>query len=471
MSIVSSGEYVPPRLKYLVNRLENYRIQHLKLTAESTATANSGDRITFNLPAQGLANMESFTLSGLCEAVTADATLPNNGVSGLISRIDVSAGGVVISSCQNYNQLHQVLRQWTIGRTANRQHAIGGGVGNDTALSVGGDELCAPFIHGTFQSVAGASPTAAEFKDAVQASADYQRSVKITSGSANAIPFNLSSWIDFLGMEQGYVLDLATLPAPLQVQITLDTSRVLGNGGSTCDFKLTDLYAKLDVIEFPLMSRAIMAMLNAGEALSVPFTRYLSYSFANASGAGISNRFSVASQCLSKLWINNVKSANYSQAAAADGRNQLMFVSDADSSTDYWVEVDNRRMATYNINAKNEAYDWCLCSLGAKHSDYDNLYTGMGAHGTATNVNGNVSAFGTYNYFNSAFSLVFNFGYADWDSDSNANVSGINTQGLSSAVVVNALTGNQSAAHTQNVWAETKAVLNIQRGRVISVDY
>lgn len=471
MSIVSSGEYVPQRLKYLVNRLENYRVQHLKLTAESTSTANSGDRITFNLPAQGLANMESFTLAGLCEAVTNDAVMPMNGVSGLISRIDVSAGGVVISSCQNYNQLHQVLRQWTLGRTANRQQSIGGGVGNDSALPVGGDELAAPFIHGTFGSLT-ATPTADEVKDIVQASAEFQKATKITAGSANSIPFNLSSWIDFLGMEQGYVLDLATLPAPLQVQITLDTSRVLGDvGGSATDFKLTDLYAKLDVIEFPLMSRAIIAMLNAGESISVPFTRYLSYSFANASGAGISNRFSVASQCLSKLWINNVKSTNYSQATAADGRNQLMFVSDADSSTDYWCEVDNRRMSTYNINLKNEGYDWCKCSLGARHADYDNLYTGMGSHATATNANGNVAAFGTYNYFNSAFSLVFNFGYADWDADSNANVSGINTQGLSSAVVVNALTGNQSAAHTQNIWAETKAVLNIQRGRVISVDY
>jgi hypothetical protein len=471
MSIVGSGEYVPQRLKYLVNRLENFRVQHLKLTAESTSTAASGDKITFNLPSQGLANLESFTLSGKCEAVTNAAVLPMNGVSGLISRIDVSAGGVVISSCQNYNQLHQVLRQWTIGRTANRQQSLGGGVGNDSALSVGGDELVAPFIHGTFGSLT-ATPTAAEVQDIVQASAAYQKAVQITAGSANSIPFNLSSWLDFLGMEQGYVLDLATIPAPLQIQITLDTSRVLGKtaAGAT-DFKLTDLYAKLDVIEFPLMSRAIMAMLNAGETISVPFTRYLSYSFANASGAGISNRFSVASQCLSKLWINNVKSDFYTQDTAADGRNQKMFVSDADSSSDYWCEIDNRRTATYNINLKNEGYDWCKCALGARHADYDNLYTGMGGHATATNANGNVAAYGTYNYFNSAFSLVFNFGYADWDADSNANVSGYNSQGLSSAVVVNATTGNQSADHTQNIWAETKAVLNIQRGRVISVDY
>lgn len=470
MSISSSAPYVPEKLKFLINRLENYRVQNLKLTAESTSTANSTDRIVFNLPAQGLADISSFTLSGTYKAITDGGVLPQNGVSGLIQRIDVSAGGVVISSCQNYNQLHQILRQWTTDPQSNRQRAIGSGQAGSGVVQ-GGDELVAPFVVGNFTDLV--DTTTATLKSSgeqiLRSTAKY---VKNISRAVNEeLPFNLNSWIDFLGVEQGHVMDLSTLPAPLQIQITLDGSRVLGGAG-TADFQLTNLYAKLRVIEFPMLSRGIMSMLDSGNTLSVPFNRYLSYSFANDSGALISNRFSVATQCLSKLWVNNVRTANYTQiAGSTKGRNNAMFISDADKSNNYWVEVDNRRVSSYNIDLPQEGYEECLQALGAKHEEYDNLYGAMGVHNRNANVDGNTADYGTYNYFNSAFAMVFNFGYNDWDTDSNANVSGYNTNGLSSSLAIQSLVGNQSANHTMNVFAETKAVLNIQKGRVISVDY
>lgn len=461
------GEYIPHKLRTLVHRMENYRVNHLKLQTESQNSAASSERIVVNMPSSGLVDLSSFTMAGKYKGLTATGSLPMCGVAGLIQRVDVQIGGQIIDSISNYGQLYQLLKNWTDSAPHNRQVAMGSGKAA-SGVDQGGVELAAPEIHSSFGAIdSTTTATVKTSQEAInQASAKYLEAVSVAA--AAELPFNYSNWLGLLGKD--CYLQLDTLPAPVQVIITLDSSKCLGGGG-TADFELNSLYFKIDAVEFPLLTESIMSLLSRA-VVPIPFTRWVNFNFSNTAGAVIANRFSIATQCLSKLWINAVRQSSYAQAAAADGRNNLQFVSDCDESTDWYCEVDNRRTAQYNIKQDVEGYDWVLNELGVKGDlEYDNMISGMGDHSTAFNVNGNVANYGTNNFFNSAWAIVFNFAFNEYDGDGYNNISGINTAGLSSQVTVNALTGFQNGDHQCNVFAETRAILNVQKSRVVSVDY
>jgi hypothetical protein len=463
-----SGDYIPHKLRTLVNRMENYRVNHLKLQTESQTSASSSERIVVNMPSSGLVNLASFTMSGKYKGTTATGTLPHCGIAGLIQRLDVTIGGQVIDSISNYGQLYQLLKNYTDSPAHNRQVALGQGIAA-SGTQQGGGELAAPMVNGTYGVIDDTSTaTVKSSQEAInQASARFMQNVSVAA--AAELPFNYSNWLGLLGKD--CYLQLETLPAPIQVVITLDSKKCLGGAG-TADFELNSLYFKIDAVEFPKLTNSLAAVLSANQPVPIPFTRWVNFNFSNSAGAVIANRFSIATQCLSKIWVNAVKQTNYAQAAAADARNNLQFVSDCDSSTDWYLEVDNRRTSQYNIDQEVEGYDWIQNELGVKGDlDYDNLLSGMGEFSTATNTDGNKADYGTNNFFNSAWAVVFNLGFNDYDHDDYNNISGINTAGLSSSVVINALKGYQSADHQTNVFAETKAILNVMPNRVISVDY
>lgn len=462
-----SGQYIPHKLRTLVHRMENYRVQQLKLQTESQNSAGAGERIIVNLPSSGLIDLSQLTMCGRYKGLTATGTLPMAGVSGLISRIDIEIGGQIVDSVSRYNELYTVLKTYASSKAHNRQQALGAAVAA-SGTNQGGQDLSAPYVNGTFGAIdATSTATVKTSQEAInQASAEYRAGQAVAA--AAEVNFNLSTWVGFLGA--GHVLQMDTLPAPVQIIITLDTGRVLGGAG-TADFELNSLYFKVPAIEFPLLSNSIYALLDRS-AVPVPFTRWVNFSFSNTAGALVANRFSIATGCLSRVWCNAVKQTNYAQAVAADGRDNLAFVSDCDSSTNWWIEVDSRRSSAYNVDQAREGYNWALSQLNvASDLEYENLVSGMGEHATATNADGNVADYGTHNFFNSAWLLPFNFSFGDYDDESHSNISGLNTNGLSSSIQINALSGYQSADHQMNVFCETKAVLNVMKNRVVSVDY
>lgn len=475
-----SGEYIPESLRVLTKRMENYRRNHLKLQTESQRSCASGGKIVVNLPASGMIDMNSLTMSGVLKRVgTADCAIPICGVAGLIQRVSVSIGGVVVDSINDYNKLFSHLKTWTTKDAHNRQASIGGITQRSATDALealyeeqGGTDLAGQLQYGPALQ-ANAVPTTANLLDGLAKNTQrYHRKVHLDSTSGTEAPFNYSEWLGFLG--RGGYMQMDLLPAPVQVEIVLDSNKAVAGAGG--DFEITDLYFKVASVEFPLLSKALYAMVGANRPLPIPFTRWVNFSFANTANAIVSNKFSIATGCLSNILVTSTPQNAVSQQADVEGQNVSQLISQCSGSTGWYCEVDSRRQSQYDIDMAREGYDWTLGQWGVRNDgDYDNLISSIGDHAVVSSAtspfNANVQLAGTFNYYNSSWLLPFSFSFNEYDADSASNISGISTNGLSSSVAINASTGFQTADHLTNIYCETKAVLQVMPNRQIRVDY
>ena len=482
-----SGEYIPESLRVLTKRMENYRKNHLKLQTQSQTSAGSGSKIVVDLPASGMLDIGSLTMCGKFKCLTADCALPMNGVAGLIQRVSVSIGGVVVDSINDYNKLHQHLKVWTTNDQHNRQAAIGGqtsaAAASDSAATytdLGGTDLAAQLVYAPLNqtntarsdSLANVAADATILLDGVCANTQrFHKNVRVAANGE--VNFNYSNWLGFLG--RGGYMQMDLLPAPVQVEIILDSAKAIAGGG-TADFELNSLYFKVASIEFPRLSKALYSAVGSNQPLPVPYTRWVNFSFSNTANAIVSNKFSIATGCLSNILVTSTPNGALSQNAIVEGQNVSQLLSQCSSSTGWFCEVDSRRQSQYDIDMSREGYDWVLGQWGVRNDgEYDNLISSIGNHSVdsaaSSPFDAKVDLSGTFNYFNSSWLLPFSFSFNEYDADSSSNISGINTNGLSSSVAINATTGFQTASHTTNVYCETKAVLNIMPNRQIRVDY
>ena len=469
------GEYIPHNLRAIVRRMENFRFNNLKLQTESQTEAAAGSKIVVNLPSQGAINLSSLTMSGKVEAVSHDVQLPHIGLPGLVQRVDVSVGGAIVDSIQNYNLLFNLVKKWTCSSQRNRQSSMGmrtGAVGAGTINGQVGTDLAAAVAAAPYNGAL-AGPTAAQI-NAELIKTNKQVANCSLAAAGNSAAFNYSSWLGLLGKD--LFLQLDTLPSPVQITITLDDSSCVASSNAAGTFKLTALEFRVQSVEFPLLSRSIYAMLSRNQPVPIPFTRWLNFQFANAGGAIVNNRWSVATQCLSRIWATNNLTSNMAiqtrNAAAQDtGADVSKFVSCADGMTNYYAEVDNRRQSQYDVTLARNAYSWCLEQLGVNSDlDYDNLIEAMNIPGVAGSATGDAVDYGSCNFYGSAWAAIYNFAFNHYDADSHDAISGINTMGLSSTCSVNARTGPTSAS-TTHYFVETKAVCNVLPNRQIEVIY
>lgn len=474
-----SGEYIPHNLRHVVRHMQNFRFNNLQLQTESQTEASAGSKVVVNLPSQGAINLSSLTMQGKVVAVDEGIQLPHCGIAGLVQRVDVSIGGAIVDSVQNYNQLYSMIKKWTCSSDRQRQASMSvsqgapaaaqanGQVGTDLAASVAlGD------YNGTYTGAAGAA-LETEVQTGLIKTQKWNRNVCLNAAT-NEASFNYSSWIGLLGKDCHLQLD--TLPSPVQITITLDDSSCVASHAGGGTYKLTDLAFRVQSVEFPLLSRSIYAMLSRNQPVPIPFTRWLNFQFSNAGGAVVNNRFSVATQCLSRIWVLNNLTSNMAHAtrnaAARDtGAEIPKFVSCADGLTSYYAEVDNRRQSQYDVELAKNAYAWNLEQLGVNSDlDYDNEIEAMNIPGVAGSATGDSANYGSTNFYGSAWLALFNFAFNHYDSDSHDAISGINTMGLSSSCSVNARTGATTAS-TTSYFIETKSTLNVLPNRQIEVVY
>jgi hypothetical protein len=472
-----SGDFVPHNLRYIVNRMENFRFNNLKLQTESQTSASASSKIVVNLPSQGMINLDSLTMCGKIKAITHDVQLPQCGVAGLVQRVDLSIGGQVVDSIQNYNQLYSMLKKWTCPTARNRQSAIGcvtGARAAGTVANRGGDEVAAPFSNGYagVLSTAG-NPTKVEYDNAMVEDKRYLRNCSLAAAT-NEVPFNYSSWLGLLGKDT--YLQLDTLPSPIQISITLDGTNCVRSTNVAASFELNSLYFKVQSVEFPLLSKTLYAMLSRNQPVPISFTRWTNFQFSNAAGAVVNNRFSVATQCLSRVWVTNNLTSNIAIAAQTAAQQDRgidvgKFLSGSDLSNLWYCELDNRRQSQYDVDINRDGYHWNLSQMGVQNDlDYENLITSAGGANAVMTATGNVVAEGTNNYVGSAWLMLFNFAFNHYDNDGHDSISGVNTMGLSSSLSVNARTGCNGAC-TTSYFVEQKAVCNILPNRQIEVIY
>jgi hypothetical protein len=234
------------------------------------AVANNIIRIT--LPANSLVNLRSFALH-FSAAVTAGTVgrLPNR-IDSLVERVEVSVGGVQVSSGNNY---YNVLC-----------HAVAALTGETTDSVLGHPEV------------------------AVRTS--YHTGADISGGNESIGNYCIDTWKGFLGTCEPRILDLSLLPE-MVVSIYLadnnvlinstDTSGNFASGASavTPTYQLKDICATIETIG--LADGTYDAMVNQmmGQVgfLEIPFKQYVSF-HDHPHG---NMRFSVATQSLDRIWI------------------------------------------------------------------------------------------------------------------------------------------------------------------------
>jgi hypothetical protein len=454
-----SGEYIPHALRTIVSRISNFRKNNLRLQTESQTSSAAGGKIRVNLPTQGLIDLGSLQFSGVVKGLSQTIKLPHAGVAGLIQRVDVEIGGVVVDSINDYNKLYSMLRVWTVGRPRNRLAALASCT-----------ELAAPFANGDFLE-SYSTPSEAEIVAGMKSTKEFCLGKEIAAGGE--VPFNYSSWLGWLGQHR--FLQMDTLPAPVSITITLD-SAACTTGVAGGSFELIDVFFNVQAVEFPLLSRSLYAMLERDTPIPMPFTRWINFAMANSNGAVVANRFSVSTQALARVWVQSgLQTAqdrtDQSLTDTIRATDVAKFVSCADGANNFFLEVDNRRTSQYDIDMGRQSVSWVLGQLGVENdTDYECLLGSEGLRTVAGNENGAVATYGSYNYFGSAWALVYSLCFNEYDREDTHNVSGLNTQGMSAAIQHNARVGFTSAA-TTTYHCETKAVMNILPNRQIEVVY
>jgi len=476
-----SSEYIPHNLRMTVKRMDNYRQNNLKLQVQSQTEAAAGSKIVVNLPSQGMINLDSLTMCGKVVAVSHDVQLPQSGIGGLIQRVDVSVGGAIIDSIQNYNLLFNTVKKWTTSNPANRQSAMAlttGAVGAGTADGAVGTDLAASYgsgdYNGTYSAAVAGGALEQEIQNGLGKPQRWLRNVSLAAAT-NSASFNYSSWLGLLGKD--LYLQLDTLPSPVQITITLDDSSCTTSTNAAGTYKLTDLHFRVQSVEFPLLSRSVYAMLQRNQPVPIPFTRWVNFSFSHGAGSAVVNdRWSVASQCISRVWTVNNQTVNMNHdtrsAALQDaGYDVEKFISCADGMTNYYLEVDNRRTSQYDFALADNAYATVLEAMGVNSdTSYDNCIDAMGAPAAAASINGGYATYGSNNFYGSSWLALFNLAFNAYDRDGHDSISGVNSMGLSAALSYNARTGAAQAS-TQNYFVETKAILNILPNRVVETVY
>ena len=94
-----------PNLSYFLDKLSGFSTNYFKLEPQNATTASPNQIIRFTLPSNALINLRSFafhfTATTSSSGAGGFARLPPD-VSSLVERVEVSCGGVQLSSGANY---------------------------------------------------------------------------------------------------------------------------------------------------------------------------------------------------------------------------------------------------------------------------------------------------------------------------------------------------------------------------------
>ena len=115
-----------PNLLFFLDRLQGFSTNYYMLVPQNKNYASSNDIISVDLPSNALLNFRSLVMH--CNATCVDSTNALNArlppIQDLIERIEVSVGGIILSSGNNFcNVLYEAKR------------ALIEGYGDDSTLS------------------------------------------------------------------------------------------------------------------------------------------------------------------------------------------------------------------------------------------------------------------------------------------------------------------------------------------------
>jgi hypothetical protein len=281
----------PPQLDYFCQRLEGLSVGLFRLEPQGSSTVTSGQIVRFTAPSNALCDIRSACLR--FNATTAGGTpggvqvrLPNK-IESLISKVEVSIGGVQISSGTNfYNTL------------VHAKACLDGHV-NDAGKN-----------HPSLQQTAAAN--------------NYVDGTVIDGNEASAInaPYSIDKWCGFLGECEPRVLDLG-LVGDLVIQLTIEqpnncltvsdgitdaSFNICAAANPAASFTLSNLYMTVRCYSLPsgLYDNLLAEQMASAGSLEVGFRQYFGFRDTTAS----TMRFQVASQSINRIFVAHHRNAN-----------------------------------------------------------------------------------------------------------------------------------------------------------------
>lgn len=297
------GGFLPTNLAFIAKKMEGYSRNRFRLETTSADTAGAGRIVTVNLPENSLLDMKSFCW--WFDATTGDSTTTANGktytnsagittcnavgklpndTQSLIRNVEVYINGVQVQQgSSHYNTVAHILK---LGR---------GNSANDSTK-----EAVINFAR-------------------MNPSAD-----SIALADSNTATDNVSTcvdkWYGFLNESSTRFLPTDLLGA-IQVRITLADNAVLspnnlvgtGNLGLTYNatyvppvglfYTIKNMYFTIDTISLdPMYSMAIRDMLQREQFIPLNFKEYYCFTLDGQTGTSYTNRFSLSSSSIDKLY-------------------------------------------------------------------------------------------------------------------------------------------------------------------------
>ena len=267
-----------PQLSYFLDRLSGFSTNRFKIMPQGSATANANSIIRITLPANSLVNFRTFALHFDAEIKTAtgEGRLPNK-IDSLIERVEVTFGGVQVSSGNN---MYNVFK-----------HAKDALMGDTTDPILGHPEI-------------------------VRAES-YHKASGIAGNVEVAASYVVDKWEGFLGTVEPKIVDLSLL-AECVVSIYLATNNVCidANGtdlyGGTAPittveaaaapvYELNNIYATIETIGLAdgTYDSMVSQMMSQVGYLELPFKQYIS--FQDSPNGNM--RFSCSTQSLDRIWV------------------------------------------------------------------------------------------------------------------------------------------------------------------------
>jgi len=282
---------LPLSLAYALQKVSGYNTNYFRLETTNQDTATNNSTITLNLPSNVLINLKSLSMHCEARANEDNITIPGgadflrtmlpNGIEKLISRVDITAGGVQISSgCNGYSTIATVLDnlQTTLNKEISYQRVLQNQEIEVTDLNY--YKTFRPFIIQEFRSFIGES--APSYLD------------------TSLLP-QIQLRFQLHGPE---VLGAVQNSQGLGNALTDDGQQALISGGR---FTLRKLYFTIETITFSngVYDSAVDAKLKRDGYLEIPFKNYYSFTSSH-DGMNKSTRFSLSSQSIDEIMLSNV---------------------------------------------------------------------------------------------------------------------------------------------------------------------
>jgi len=264
---------IPANISYYLKRMAGYSTNTFRLQTLNQTTATSNQVIEVRLPTNAIVNLKSFSM--FATATCADNPsgdhfkIPRWGLSSLIRRVEVLAGGNTVS--QGFNEYG---------------------------------------LYNAMKSFCDMSYNKLLVKNVLE---EGQMALNISAAFQPATRYACPIFWNFIGQSEPSFLDTSLLPElTVRIHLAGDNVQVGRADGAAVDadlvssvpgaYTLSDISFSIDTVSMPeVYSEAILARMNESGYLEIPFDNTFSFQENLAAGGTGSVRFSVSSQSIDQI--------------------------------------------------------------------------------------------------------------------------------------------------------------------------